>query len=130
MLRMFLIVLTSGWLTSIYACTRRVCPSVSRNYGSGPDREKRPVHRLPITERKGKGDSNLLQTSLNEGRKRHGRVWRHSTIANRVAIPRFALLILNSLRAHETHIRTLYSLQNSLFRDANFTEICDLMLIP
>lgn len=38
--RMLSIVLTLGWLTSIYACTRHVCSSFSRNYGSGPDREK------------------------------------------------------------------------------------------
>lgn len=38
--RMLPIVLTLGWLTSIYACTRHVCSSFSRNYGSGPDREK------------------------------------------------------------------------------------------
>lgn len=60
----------------------RVRP-VGCNYGSGPDREKRPVHRLPITGRKGKGGFNLLPASLHdEGRKQHGRVWHRLPIAN------------------------------------------------
>lgn len=61
----------------------RVARPVGCNYGSGPDREKRPVHRLPITGRKGKGGFNLPPTSLHgEGRKRHGRVWHRLPIAN------------------------------------------------
>lgn len=64
----------------------RVARPVGCNYGSGPDREKRPVHRLPITGRKGKGGFNLPPTSLHgEGRKRHGRVWHRLPIANREA---------------------------------------------
>lgn len=72
--------------SSIYACTRRVCSSAGRrNYGSGPDREKRPSASLANYWKEGQGRfqfaANVLQRRAEAARKG---VAVYLSIANRV----------------------------------------------